>query len=361
MKYWDTFGATDDDRVRGVNAYQRAHGGRILEPVELPSRVIEHSVPLELWSGLRMHSESPHRSCEYRRQTVLRYTGTGSQFMFTGSQDAQGYPGDGSPRDVSLRGIQFDGNGANAFLPEYDLTKYGTQGRSHVLWMSEFHGCAWTNFRRVNASWWDGLSISGVTHFQAIKDTPLWVDAAESSLFGADAFSFMDNSSWAGMPKPFIRIRARKCTVGKVMITARGLSYQVAIDDGACNTVLDQVFFDSQDAAPVSGASLRINGGKNTLVTRCSFKGQANDLAAAYEHGIIEIVGGRNHLIEGNNFWRAGTNASPDTPLVYVGPNVPTGGVVFGLNNFEGYTGIVQQSKPGQIVCTDPRITVKTS
>lgn len=358
MKLWESIPGGDDDRVRWVNAYQKAHGGRILEPIELPSRVIEHTVPFELWSGLRMHSESPHRACEYRRQTVLRYAGAGSQFVFVDNRGTQGYPADGSPRDVSLRGIQFEGRSSNTFLPSYDLTKYGAQGPGHVLWMAEFHGCAWTNFGKVNASWWDGLSISGVTHFQAIGDS-LWVDAAESSIFGSDAFSFMDNSGWAGVAKPFIRIRSRKCTIGKVMITARGFSYQIAIDDGACNTVLDQVHFDSQDSAPVAGCSLRINGGKNTTVTRCSFKGQGNDLAAAYEHGLIEIVGGRNHMIEGNNFWRYGTSAPPDTPLVYVGPNVPDGGVVVGPNNFEGYAGVIGVSRPNQVVVLDPRMKVK--
>jgi len=360
VKLFDSFGATDDDRVRGVNAYQQAHSGGILEPVELPSRVITHSVPFQLWSGLRMHSESPHRACEYRRQTVLKYTGAGSQFVFTGSQTAQGYPGDGSPRDVSLRGIQFDGSPSNTFLPSYDLTKYPAQGPSHVLWMSELHGCSWTNFGKVNASWWDGLSISGVTHFQGIGDTPLWVDAAESSLFGSDAYSFMDNSNWSNTAKPFIRVRARKCTIGKVMITARGFSYQIAIDDGAYNTVLDQVAFDSQDAAPVYGANLRINGGTNTVVSRCSFKGGGQNYLAAYEHGVIEIVGGRQVNISGNNFLRLGTSASPDTPLVFVGPNVPDQGVIVGANNFEGYTGVVRQSRPNQIVCLDPRLRVIT-
>lgn len=360
MKYWDQLGSTDDERVRAVNAYQRAHGGRVLEPIELPSRVIEHSVPFELWSGLRMHSESPHRACEYRRQTVLRYLGGGSQLVFAGLQTAQNYPGDGSPRDVSLRGIQFDGRTGNTFLPSYDLTKYGQQGAGHVLWMAEFYGCSWTGFGKVNASWWDGLSISGVTHFQAIGDTPLWVDAAESSIFGQDAFSFMDNSSWAGTPKPFIRVRARKCTIGQVMITARGLSWQIAVDPGTENLIMDHVHFDSQDRSPVSGANLRGNGGQNIVLTNSSFKGGADNLAAAYERGIVHIEGGAGWTIAGNNFMRKGTRAPVDTPLVYVGPAVPDRSVKIGLNDFVGYSGVVLQSRPGQIVCTDPTITVRT-
>jgi hypothetical protein len=110
----------------------------------------------------------------------------------------------------------------------------------------------------------------------------------------------------------------------------------------------------------VSGASIRINGGDGIVISGCSLKGQADDLAAAYEHAVIEVMGGSHIVIQGNNFLRKGTRAGSDTPLVYTGPAVGQGAVKFGLNGWPGYLGILRQTVPGQIVSIDPTVTIKT-
>ena len=46
MPQFDSLGGTDDARVTAANAYHQNHGGRVLEPILLPSRVITHTVPL---------------------------------------------------------------------------------------------------------------------------------------------------------------------------------------------------------------------------------------------------------------------------------------------------------------------------
>ena len=358
MKSLDSFGANDNERIRTLNTYQRQHSGGILEPVVMPNRVVTHSEKIELWSGLTLVSEAGTPAREYSRKPVLKYTGSGSQFLFTGTQSAQGYPGDGSPRDIDLVGIQFEGPSTVDCFPSYDPTTYTANGGGHVTWMARIHNCGFKNFRRVYWGWWDGVSMTGVNHFQGIADTALYVDGAENLLFGG-GMSFIDNANWARVPKPHIRTRMKKSRIGDVMPTARGWSYQMAIESGTENLVVDGVAFDSQDAAPVSGASLRISGGKNITLTGCSFKGQADALAEAFEHGIIEIVGLDGDLtIGGNNFLRRGTRAAASTPLIYVGPKVPDGLILVEGNNTD-YEGVVLVSRPGQVFCTDPRLKIK--
>jgi hypothetical protein len=355
VRLFDSFGSNDNDRVTAVNAYHQNHGGGVLEPIELPARVITHSVPFQAWSGMKLVG-SPVRACEYSRATVLKFTGSGSQFVFAYPQTSQGYPSDGSPRDIALSGIQFEGPGNTDWWQRFDPSKDSYTGR--VLWMSEFHGCAWKLFRSVYWGWWDGVTISGVTHVQAVQDTPFHVAGAECTLFTGES-SFMDNTGWAGVPKPFIRSRLEKSTIGAVMPTARGFSYQIAVDGGR-NLHIVGVRCDSQDSDPVSGASIRINGGSNINITNCSLKGQCDNLAAAYEHAAIEVVGGRHIIIQGNTFVRAGTAAPSSTPLVYTGPNVGPQAVAVGLNGFDGFDGVLRQAKDGQIVCIDPRMRVIT-
>lgn len=357
MKSLDSFGANDNERIATLNQYQRDHRGGILEPVVVPNRVLSHSTPIDLWSGLLLTSESGAPAREYSRKPVLKYTGAGSQFRFTDSQTSQGYPGDGSPRDVDLIGIQLEGPSTVDCFPSYDPTTYTTNGRGHVQWMANIHNCGFKHFRRVYWGWMDGVSITGPTHFQGIADTALYVDGAENVLFDGGN-SFIDNANWARVPKPHIRTRMKKSRIGNVMPTARGWSYQMAIESGTENLVVDGVQFDAQDSAPVSGASLRINGGKLITITNCSFKGQADALHEAFEHGIIEIVGLDGELsISGNNFLRRGTRAPRSTPLVYVGPKVPDGLILVEGNNTD-YEGIILVSRPNQVFCTDPRLRV---
>lgn len=352
---FDSLGATDDARITAANNYHQNHGGRVLEPIELPSRVIQHSVPITWWSGSRWLAKGgPAR--EYSRGTVLKYVGSGAQIRFPRSQTGQGYPGDGSPRDSHFEGIQFEGSGD--CIESFDPTSYPQNGPGRVLWMTSFWGCGWKFFNRIHWGWWDGVNITGTTHVQLIKDTPFYVGGSENTLFGADS-SFMDNNTWQRTPKPFIRSRLEKSSIGHVMPTARGWSYQLKVEGGN-NLAVNGARFDSQDSDPVSGCSVRIEGGVNISVVNCSFKGQANDLDSAFEHGLIEITGGSHITVMGNNFLRDATKASPDTPLVFTGPNVGQGAVIVGPNNFSGFTGVLRQSKPGQIICIDPRMRVIT-
>jgi hypothetical protein len=356
MRDFDSFGTNDNDRVRAMNAYHQAHGGGILEPVKLPARQVTHNVPVQVWSGMKLEAAGGGRASEFSRSTVMAFNGSGSQFVFAAPQTNQGYPSDGSPRDVSIRGIQFQGPASTDWWQCFDPSKDSYTGR--VLWSSEIYGCSWKAFRRVYWGWWDGVTVSGVTHCQGITDTSWHVAGAENVLYSGEQ-SVMDNTGWANTPKPHIRSRMEKSRIGVVMPTARGISYQLAVDGGRNLQVLG-LQCDSQDSDPVSGANIRVNGGENITITGCSFKGGADDLPAAQEHGIIEVAGGNHVNITGNDFTRRGTRAPASTPLVFAGPNVFVGGVIVGPNNYAGYDGVLRQSKAGQIVCTDPRMKVVT-
>jgi hypothetical protein len=291
-----------------------------------------------------------------------------SMFTFPGTQPSQSYPADGSPRDVTLAWIQMQGGGSTHCLPKYEPD---ASYSGKVLWVSNLHGCGFKNFATVWWGWGDGTSISGPTHVQGCSDTPFHLGGSENSLFGQDAFSFVDSSldSFASAGKPFIRSKMSKSSIGQVMVTARKTAYHLSIEAGQ-NLLVSGFCFDAQTADPVYGTALKISGGDGIVIQNTSFKGamSAPDSAAggaAANPAWISVTGGRQIAFMGNRFALAGTKATAATPLIHVAAAVGTGQVKWGFNTYSGYAGaaaVLRQAATNRlVVATDPLTTVATS
>ena len=111
-------------------------------------------------------------------------------------QARQTYPPDGSPRDISITGILFDGgsNGPQTdVFPRLPMTADSIRG--NTLWYCNLHNLG---VRVMRTFWWGygtGVSLTGSFHAQAMYDTPLYLGGSENTIFGTGSQSFMDNSS----------------------------------------------------------------------------------------------------------------------------------------------------------------------
>ena len=71
------------------------------------SKRYTHSGPLELWSGLALVGGKRVAAREFSTGTILHYGGAPGTAQFAFVANAQGYPSDGSPRDINFVAIQF--------------------------------------------------------------------------------------------------------------------------------------------------------------------------------------------------------------------------------------------------------------
>lgn len=359
-------GATDNDRIVSLNAWTAQFGAGAPRPaVVFAPRVHKFSTPIQLRSGMALVGGKGVAAREFGTGTVLSWQGGPgtSMWAYPGSQDGQGYPSDGSPRDISLYFLEFHGGSSTHWLPKFDTG--GGQYQGHTLWNTHIHGCGWMGFSTVWWGWGNGCTIDGPTHLQAIGDTAFNVGGSECVFFG-DAYSFQDSGlqSWTTGGKPFFRSYMSKSTIGAMMFSARGNSFQLSIEGGD-NLVVRGTAFDAPYSAPTAGASVKISGGRNIVLDGLSFKGQMNAPGSANggtagNAGLVHITGGTQILVTDCAFRRDGTTAPASTPLVFTGPNVGAGQVKVGLTACDGYAGTLRQSVAGQIVTTDPALSVIT-
>ncbi len=375
--YFDEFfaGADDNAKIAALNAWAQGNTATGARPaVIFDARTYSFSTSIVAHSGLTLLGNKGAAVREYDTGTIFSWQGTSGSSMFTypGSQTGQGYPSDGSPRDINLHSIQFSGKSTCHFFPKYDPSTYSTNGAGHVLWMSRFHDCGWKNWLTIFWGWWDGVTVDGVTHIQGCYDTPFNLGGSENNLFG-DGHSFMDAAAAypiVASSLPFIRTQMSKSKIGRIMVTARKGGYQMSIEGGH-NLVVDGLAWDAQDSDPVYGSGLKISGGDGIVITNCSFKGMMTNPAggsggAAANKGWIHISGGKQITFVGNNFARTGSSAPATTvPLVYVGSGVGNNQVKWGFNNYAFYNGVaavLQQAAAGKLVtASDPLVTVTTA
>jgi hypothetical protein len=354
---FDSFaGSTTDAKIQAMNAWaQSLSASTSRAAVVFEAKVYQHTVPIELWSGLSLIGGRRVAAREFSTGTVLNYQGAAgtSQFAFV-ANTSQGYPSDGSPRDLTFQSIQFTGGPSVHHMPKYDPG--GGAYKGHTLWYVNWRDCGWVGFATIWWGWGDGVTISGITHVQAVGDTPFFMGGSENHLF--ENYSFIDTGTpgWTSSGKPFLRSRMEKSSIGRMMFSARSNSYQISVEWGS-NLVIDGAAFDAPDSAPTSGKQISISGGNGIHITNCSFKGaMANPAAAtggtAQNRALIHVTGGSQIVIDGNNFL-------PKAPLLWTGPNVGARQVKWGLNGYPNNTAPqLQQSKADQIVNIDPTVPV---
>lgn len=368
---FDTFfaGATVNAKIAAMNTWAQGFTASTPRPtVVFEAKDYAFSTPIQLWSGLRLRGVGGKAVREYSTATTLTWQGASgsSVFAYTGTQSGQGYPSDGSPRDINVENILFNGTSSTHFLPPYDPTTYSTNGRGHVLWMSSFHNVGWKNFATIAWGWFDGVTISGNVHFQGAYDTLFYLGGSENNLFG-DGFAFGD--SGASYPVvtgglPFFRSIMSKSRIGRIMFTSRKAGYPLSIEGGHA-LLVEGTAFDAQDSDPMYGSAIRISGGEGIRIVECTFKGVMSNPSSAAggasaNRGWITITGGRQIVIANNNFHRGGSSpASTSTALVWVGSGVGANEVKWGLNTSSGYAGVaarIAESAAGKIVKIDPSV-----
>lgn len=374
MVFFDDFftGADDNAKFAAMNTWaqgQGAGGGR--PSIVFATRTYNFSTSIQLWSGLSLIGGRRSSVREYTTGTVFNWQGASgsSMFVFTGTQTEQGYPSDGSPRDINVHSILFDGTSTTHWIQK---STHGTSYSGKVLWMSTIRDCGWKNWNTIHWGWMDGVTIDGQVHIQGCYDTPFFLGGAENNVFG-DGFSFMDSA--AAYPivadgKPFIRSLLDKSRIGRIMVTSRRKGHQISIEGGH-NLVVDGMALDAQTSDPVWGSGMRISGGNGIVITNCSFKGMMSDPAnatggAAANKGWIHITGGKQITITGNNFARFNSVPGVSVPVVYVGSGVGDGQVKWGFNGYSYWDQaeqvVLQQAAANKIVrIADPKVNIVTA
>lgn len=365
--FFDDFfaGATTNEKITAMNAWAQAHGGLPTPFVIFDNKKYDHSVPIELWSGLRCEGNGGMPAREFSRGCVLNYVGaTGTaQLKFVGPQTFQSYPADGSPRDITFRGIQFSAGLDKHFIEPSTVIS------GHTLWMTEFSNCGWVGFKTLWKGFGDGCHFAtGTSHIQAGAETLIDVGGSECVIFGNEAKGFWDsgNATWAASGLPWMRLQLQKSIVGSAMVTNRKNTRCIEVYGVAANLRFIGTDLDCQSSDPAYGSQFLITNGKNIVISNVSFKGgmtnpTAGPGGATNNRAFIHVNGGRGIVIEANAFERAGNVLPPtNTPLVFTAAAVPLGGVAFGWNGWADYQGIVRETATGQIVTCDPRIVYTT-
>jgi hypothetical protein len=360
FKEWDSFGANDNDRVKAVNEYHKNHGGKPLDAVWFPQRVIHHSVPFKLYSGMALMAAKPPR--EYARATTLVWDGPAgsSQFVFLRDgekQTNQSYPSDGSPRDGTFSNILFQGGEQTHCIEYFDVHSNAYTG--HTLWYWLFDNCGWRYQRTAWNGWGTGCVLSGIPHFQGLGAEALAVGGSENRIFGA-GYGLLDaQPSLRKVPgAPALHCHSARTLISDVMLSVRGDGYGLLIDYGN-NIYVDGLSVDSPNSDPQFGASVKIKGGKNIHLAGLSLKGSMHNPGAATggnNRGVIDISGGEWIVLDGINALKEGTNAPTNTPVVYVGAGAKK--VLIKSVNCFGYDGVVKVEAGADVKVEDPRLKV---
>ena len=348
----DQLGGSDDERIGVLNERAKRSAAKDTPVYEFAHRTYTLSTPIQLYSGLKLVGSGGLPAREFGSGTTIRWRGEPDSSIFTfppEGQTRQGYPADGSPRDISISGILFEGRGQTDVLPRLSMSADSYRGQT--LYYCNLHNLG---VRAMRTFWWGygtGTSLTGSFHAQAMSETPLFLGGSENTIFGSEAQSFMDNSSaaWVSSGKPFIRTVMEKSYIGRVIITARSDSYHLSVEGGG-SLIVSGVQFDAPSSFPSYGSALKVSAVDGLTISNCVFHANMANPGDG-SRGVVDISGGRNVVVYGNQFvaGRPQDREGPgsETPIVFCSsPDT----VKIGLNGYPGYAGMVK----GNAVSSDP-------
>lgn len=355
----DQLGGSDNERIDALNELARRSVGNHCPVFEFANRQYVLSSPIKLYSGLKLLGTSGLPAREYGTGTTIRWEGRPNTSIFAFApegQARQAFPPDGSPRDISITGILFEGGSQQELtdvFPRLPMTAESIPG--NTLWYCNLHNLG---VRAMRTFWWGygtGVSLTGTFHAQAMYDTPLFLGGSENTIFGSESQSFMDNESapWTSSGKPFIRSLMEKSFIGRVIITAQLNSYHLSIEGGG-GLHVNGVQFDAPSESPTNGSAVKVSRVDGLTIADCVFYANmanpGND-----SRGIIDISGGREIVIIGNQFLGdpalGEAGRAPRTPIVCCSSPDP---VKIGLNGYPGYAGVVR----GNAITSDPGVNL---
>ncbi len=349
----DQLGASDNERIVALNELTRRSGGNHSPVFEFANRQYVLSTPIKLYSGLKLLGTSGLPAREYGGGTTIRWEGKPNTSIFVFAPEGQAgqtYPPDGSPRDISISGILFEGGWQTDVFPRLPMTEESIRG--NTLWYCNLHNLGVNGMRTF---WWGygtGVSLTGSFHANGMIDTPLYLGGSENTIFGTDSQSFMGSGPLASSGKPFIRSVMGKSYIGRVIISAYSNSYHLSVE-GGLGLVVSGVQFDADPSFATNGSAVKVSGVDGLTISDCVFfANMANPDDDS--RGIIDISGGREIVIVGNQFLSPthGEAGPPSrTPIVYCSSPDP---VKIGLNGYPGYAGVVR----GNAIASDPGLKV---
>jgi hypothetical protein len=333
---FDSLGSSDNERFTNLaNKMKQGWTGE----VEFAFR--NHYCNVQIPTAPGRWRGAQGRAFEYGKAPTITYTGPAGSSMFVLYKNSgYSYPANGVSRDFVASGIQFSAGSDKDFLPRAP----GGFDSNYVQWYWDFNNCAFVGWRNVFKGWGTGLDMSGFNNFQAMSGaTPLTLGGSECKWFLGGGFMDSGNTTWMASDLPFIEFSCSKSVIGSAMISARRKSYQLKVTYGH-NSRCIGTEFDAPDGYPTESYQVRFNGSANNFAfTACSFKGG---------QGIQGISGNTEISVDSCMF---GGNRG----LARLENNF--GGVLLWGNNntFGGAPREIFVARESQIICDDPRVTIK--
>jgi hypothetical protein len=330
------FTGTDAEKTAQIIAWLATQQpGAPQREIQMPVRRFDWHLQLPTESGGRMvGTVTPAR--EFGTGAIINYVGpAGSSFFKLQAEPGKyGYPSGGVSRDMHFHGIQFSGGNDKDFLPPAPSTAFDSR---YVQWYWDFFHCGFVGWDNFSSGWGDGLTLGGITHFQA-QDNSTSLGGSENDWF--DQGSLLDSGNLSG-DKPFLDWSCSKSTIGAAMISARGDCYQLRVTYGS-GCVAQGTKFDSPDSAPTKGHQVRFDGGTDFGFDGCNFKGGL---------GILGRKGSCEIAVTNCGF--GGNRALARLESTFQGV------LVWGINRYGSTPRVIEVARLSQIVCLDPRITIK--
>lgn len=312
----DSFSGTDDQKLAAALAAQAA--ATMKPTIVLSARTHSFNGTYALQNGLRIAGPLGGYEREFAYSCVVTVLG---QSLFT-------VPLAGV-KDISIRGICFNGTGANSWLaPTTDL------GDGPIISDMNLRECGWNFF----------ASIMQARHLRCSIERTYIDNGSGTQLYlsGSDNFYWLEGQSYISGHKLttaqyYIRFGfMSKTQVGPVYITPE-VATGVRVDGGYGGLRFRGTRFDSSgrtQATACQGPAMLVTGGSVT-VESCDFLGNA---VAAGAQGQLVFTGGSDHAAIFNQFMGDTGSLTPAT-VPGVVANAPT--MILGNRGVNGGNGTV--------------------
>lgn len=316
---------TDDDKLAAAIKAARAQPQR--PTIVLGNRPHLFQRPHSLFDGMRLSGPLGGLEREFNSQCKVKVLGP---HLF----DMQG-----PVRDVSIRGVCFEGSGDNYWLaPVKDL------GSGHLLSDATIVDGGWKDFRSVMRARLLRCHIDR-TYTQGCSEIDFHLAGSDNTLWPTPYASFMssrrktqhrgDTDIPAGGQPYLVFAHMSVTRVGGLYLTPEGVRNAVVVEDSYGGLVFDGVRFDGSGRSKSQScqySAIWIGGGRGVTVDRCEyFNVSTSDKASA----VIVIDGGEGHVVRHCSFLGQQAHESSTPPHVQaVRSRMPTR--VEGLHSVAG-------------------------
>jgi hypothetical protein len=291
----DSFSGTDDQKLASALATQAA---AVMKPtIVLAARTHSFANTYPLQSGLRLSGPLGGYAREFGISCMVNVTGPA---LFT-------VPAAGA-KDIAIRGVCFNGTGANNWLtPVADL------GNGPIITDMSIRECGWNFFN----------SVMQARHLRCSMERTYIDNGSGTQLYlsGSDSYYWMEGQSYISghaltVEDYYIRFGfMSKTLVGGIYITPE-VATGVRVDGGYGGLRFRGTRFDSSGRTQTTacqGPAMLVTGG-SVAVEGCDFLGNAVGNGAL---GQLVFTGGYDHMAVNNQFMGVGSITPSAVPGIY--------------------------------------------